>query len=390
MAKALVLDSPPKWTNFRLATLKRVLRLVRTHLGPTLVSHRLAGKTEKLLNPKPSEPSQEADDGLDDRDDIYIFEVEQTLFKVHHSLFRLKIRSSVDSTTASSFVRDSPNTVVLPDTAENFRFFLWDLQAFPYELRQLKSSDLNMTHVVDRLLNITEMAIKHDLSVLESHALESLRNFVLSPCFCHASSKEYSRILRIATTTTLTPNTLLRDLSCRLVQQILRRREPGDPTLLSLAENDPRLQKIQGALYYCELIATEQHFLDRARTQPVFPKTMDVERRMRFLAAHISLSALSEHLCAFAPALLPRGCPSHSTCQDTWAGVWTTAVAVSNTTWISSADVLGRLRVMMPLLKRMVSESPSISIDCSLAALEVTGALRDEVVDTLLDHFSFA
>ncbi|KAJ7160158.1 hypothetical protein C8R46DRAFT_1285585, partial [Mycena filopes] len=393
MTISLTLDSSREWLPFRLAVLKRALRLIRrnTHLGPRLLSsYRLPGKAVgRTLNSKPPrEPlvQEETESVLDDEDEFCIFEVEQTLYKVHHSLFNLKIRSHADFVPASP--RDPSGTVVLQETAENFRFFLWDLQAFPYELKRLKRDSSNLPHVVNRLLSITEMAIKHDLSVLETHALDSLRNFVLSPYFCSASSNEYCRTLRIATTITAqTPNPLLRDLTARLVQQILHHRQPTDPALLHLAETDPRLHTILGALYYCELIATEARLADRASTQPVFPPGMDLERRMRFLAAHISLSALSTRLCASAPPLPARGCRSHSACLDAWADVWATAGAVSNTSWIGSADVLGRLCGMMVLVGQMVSESPTISIDCGLAALEVVGLLHDKVVDGLLDHF---
>jgi hypothetical protein len=70
--------------------------------------------------------------------------------------------------------------------------------------------------------------------------------------------------------------------------------------------------------------------------------------------------------------------------------MWATAVLASETTFLGSADILGRLRIMAPLLRRMVSQAPTMSIDCGLAALEAAVALRDEIIDGLLDYFMFA
>ncbi|KAJ7868275.1 hypothetical protein B0H13DRAFT_2064360 [Mycena leptocephala] len=323
----------------QIAALNRVSRLIRRmHLSPTLVSYPRTGKSGRPLCVVSKDPDAQ------DLDGFGMFEVEQTLFKVHMSLFRLKIWSPADSLGSADSSGNTPaDPVILSDTVENFRFFLWDLQAF---------GDSDVIHLVDRLLSITEMANKHNLSVLETHAVESLRHFVMSPYFHSTSSAQHCRALRIAANSTLSSN-LLRDLSHRLIHHTIRR--------------SPRLQKLQGAIYYRQLIDMEQYFDDRGSVQPVFPP-MDVERRMRFLAAHNSLSALSARLCTSAPVLPSSGCSSHS----------------------ALGDILGRLRVMMPLLRRMVSQAPTMSIDCGLAALEAAVALRDEIIDGLLDYFMFA
>lgn len=82
--------------------------------------------------------------------------------------------------------------VVLSDTAENFRYFLWDLQAFPHELFQMQQGS-DVPHVVERPLNIAEMANKHSLAALEARALMSLRHFILSPYFHSASPTQHCR-----------------------------------------------------------------------------------------------------------------------------------------------------------------------------------------------------
>ncbi|KAJ7490479.1 hypothetical protein FB451DRAFT_1389265 [Mycena latifolia] len=375
MAFSSALHSPPQWIVFRLAALKRASRVIRRLTPPHALDLR-ADRSEKP--PSAGNPL----------DEFIFIEVEQTLFKVHISLFRLELWSPVqsDNSAHSSRQNNTADPVVLSDTAENFRYFLWDLQAFPHELSHMQDGDSDTDHVVGRLLNIAEMANKHSLSSLEARALESLRHFVLSPYFHSASSTQHCRALSLAIRSTA-GHALLRDLSRRLIQRIVRHPSP-DPALIRLIEQDQRLRTIQGAVYYRQLVDMEQHLPGQTAAQPVFPPSMDVERRMRFLAAHISLSALSARLFAAAPPLPPSGCPSHSMCSLAWEDMWAQATATCQSPSLGSADVLGRLRTMAPVLNRMVSEAPTMTVECGLAALEAIGSLRDDIIDGLMNHFA--
>ncbi|KAJ6583932.1 hypothetical protein DFH09DRAFT_263968 [Mycena vulgaris] len=383
MAFSLALHSPPKWVLFRLAALKRA-RLMR-HLTPTLASKFYLG-AERSSDEPPSDQLHDLEENS--LDEFVYIEVEQTVFKVHVSLFRLEAWMPVDN--VDSAYNPSENTadpIILSDTAENFRYFLWDLQAFPHELSHLTDDDCEIFHVVGRLLNIAEMANKHNLSALEARALESLRYFVLSPHFRSAPSAFHCRALSLATRSNL-GHDLLRDLSRRLIHHILRQPASLDPALVSIVEQNHRLRKIQGIIYYRQLVDMEQHIDGRATTQPVFLPSTNVERRMRFLAAHISLSTLSARLWANAPPFPTGGCPSHSLCIRAWENIWGQAAAASQTAPLGSADVLGRLRAMMPILNPMVRDAPTISIECGLAALEAVVSLRDGLINGLMDHFA--
>lgn len=179
----------------------------------------------------------------------------------------------------------------------------------------------------------------------------------------------------------------------RLSHHILRQSSPPDPALIHLIEHDPRLRKLQGAVYYRQLIDLERPLPGSPSAQPVFPSGMDVERRMLFLSAHISLSALCARVSSEAPPIPASGCPSHAMCALAWADMWAQAAAtcclqVGSRTPPQpegSADVLGRLRAMTPVLNRMVTEAPTMSVGCGLAALDAVGAL---IIDGLMGHFA--
>ncbi|KAJ7133516.1 hypothetical protein C8R44DRAFT_870895 [Mycena epipterygia] len=370
-------DSPRKWLVFRLAALNRASRLLR-HLTP-IAAYLHADNSE---SPLPVLPDDRDGKPLDE---FSFFQVEQKLFKVHMSLFRLELWSPALSGNSTQTL-GTADPVVISETADNFRYFIWDLHAFPHELSHLKAGDSDVIPVVERLLNITEMASKHNFSALEIRALESLRQFVLSPYFHSASSAQYCRALSLATRSNF-GHDLLRDLSRRLINRILRPGSSLAPALVCLVEQNSLLQRIRGVVYYRQLIDMEWHPEGRPATQPEFPPFMDVEQRMRFLAAHVSLSAFSARLYATAPSLPADGCRSHPLCLSAWEDIWARAAAAAQTTLLGSADVLGRLRVMTPLLKRMVSEAPLMPVDCGLAALEAVVTLGDNIVDGLMEHF---
>ncbi|KAJ7690345.1 hypothetical protein B0H17DRAFT_1201695 [Mycena rosella] len=380
MAFSSALYSPPKWVLFRLAALKQASRLI-PHLTPTLAPYLREDKSERAS-------SALLDNRGRNQDEFVFLQVDQTLFKVHVCLFRLELWRPADPVCSEEPLPDAipSDPVVLSETVENFRYFLWDLQAFPHELLHLKDGDSDVPHIVRRLLNIAEMANKHSLTSLEARALESLRHFVLSPYFHSASSTQYCDTLTLATRSTL-GHSLLRDLSRRLVHRILRQPSSPDLALVRLVEQDPRLRKIQGAIYYRQLVDMERHLDGRPGMQPTFPPSVDVERRMRFLAAHISLSALSARLCANPPPLPVDDCPSHSACLLAWEAMWTSASS-AEMTLLGSADVLGRLRAMVRVLHGMVAESSTMPVECGLAALEAVGSVREGVIDGLMDHFA--
>ncbi|KAJ7643654.1 hypothetical protein FB45DRAFT_895663 [Roridomyces roridus] len=367
-------DAPTKWVVLNIPAIQRASDLLRRRLS-YLGSARLRS-ARKLRG---------ADGGPQD---IYWFEVEDVMFKVHASLLRLEIGAPLADSVSR---RNALNArVLLSETADNFSHFLWDLQAYPYELSQIGIRITDVSVVIDRALRVAETAVKHNIPILQLRIIHSLRQFVLSSRFRSASSQQHCRLLHIATHTTCGGD-LLRVLSRRLTSVILRRREsPPDPTLISLvssSRDDPHLRRIHGAICYRQLIDMEKHPLG----------TMDVASRTLFLRAHSSLFALTSRICTSAPPLptsISDDCgESHSECERAWSDIWLRAAAVAATPSsmpmqaIGSADVLGKLQAMRGPLERLVAEDPIMSIECALAALECVVELREVIVEGLMNHF---
>jgi len=182
--------------------------------------------------------------------------------------------------------------------------------------------------------------------------------------------------------------------------------------------------------------------------QPFFSPTIDTEHRMKFLAAHTSLTRLWEELVHNPPQVpglwqkssklrkrskstatmrsmssmsnvsvfsLKKNSP-HSDCADTWRKLWHIACLeaqevrrrgpssrlrtglkpglkdekrVESTQNQSTADVLGLLKCAMLRLRRSTAREEGICLDCSLAGLERMDALRDEIIEDLVHMFRY-
>ncbi|KAJ7274086.1 hypothetical protein C8J57DRAFT_251604 [Mycena rebaudengoi] len=354
MALSVLLQSPPKWIVFRFVALNRVAKRIR-HLAPTL--QHLSSE-----NSARDPGNQDVDQILDE---FWVFKVEDAVFKVHASLLRLEVPSP-HRTWLPVYDSVPSSPVILSETAENFRYFLWDLQAFPYEVSLLEHDDLHtasnitsrITALIDRLLNIAETAQRHHLLSLESRSRESLCDFVLSQYFHCASPTQRRRILNIAVrpvstslqSQTDSDNLLLHAFSRRIKRHRNTSRQP-DPALAQSASGKYGVRPIQKAT---DIDAAKQSF--------------------HFLV----------------PPLPSYGCRSHPACLDAWAQIWAQAAGEALQTppsplprpsiftpSTSISPTKATLHLMTPILQRLVAATPLMSVQCGLDALEAFNTVRD-------------
>jgi hypothetical protein len=148
------------------------------------------------------------------------------------------------------------------------------------------------------------------------------------------------------------------------------------------------LRTLQGAAYYRQLINTESFNDSLDIIKPCVPLTMSTEQRTRFFSAHRSLLNLWDHLLTCPPTLIPSGCLSHAECSMNWEHMWFEAGAANEILFCGSADVLGRLKAVMLSLRKSICDAPGLTMQCKMTALEAITALRDEIIDGLMDHFT--
>jgi hypothetical protein len=251
---------------------------------------------------------------------------------------------------------------------------------------QLASTSESNPPSLEKLLNIAELTNKYCIASYESWALERILSLAQSPVgfLRHAPPAICARVLNIAALSN--HKRLLETTTQRLVARMLWS-DVDRQAILSVAEARG-LRSLQGVAYYRELVDLERLSYDGyTATRPIFPASMGLERRMRFLAAHHSLTNLWECVRTSPPVFIESGCGSHTECLTAWTELWVDAAEANQTLRHGSADVLGRLKSMMILLKKTMMESNCITLGCMLSALEAITITRDEIVAGLMDHF---
>jgi hypothetical protein len=235
-------------------------------------------------------------------------------------------------------------------------------------------------------MNIAEIANKYCFASYEAWAVERIYSMAQESTgpFSKASPDLFARVLNIAGLCNHAP--LLDFVSDRLVPRMLWSNMPLE-VITEVAERHG-IRRLIGISYYRQLISIEQGPCgDRVTSFPIFPPAFNVEQRMRFLAAHHSLLKIWESLRTRPLPFYSNGCSTHADCLATWEKLWFDAGMANESFLFDSADVLGRLKIMMLYLRSAVTVSPSMSLQCTLAALEAITTTRDEVIDKLVTLF---
>lgn len=240
----------------------------------------------------------------------------------------------------------------------------------------------------ERLLNIVEMTNKYRFGSYRIWAIETLCLVLQNPAgpLRQAAPELLARVLHVVAR--CEHRTLLDLLTRHLISRLLWYNIRSD-AILEIAERH-RLAKVIGVIFYKQLVALEQVSYDGRIPNPLlFPPGIHVERRMQLVAAQHSLTKLW-HRLRVTPPLFHHddGCVDSEECRRVWVQLWmngTHADALSRLH--GSADVLGRLKMVMINLRKTLSGTASMSVPCTLSALESISQARDDIVDGLIDHF---
>ncbi|KAJ3757454.1 hypothetical protein EV360DRAFT_45992 [Lentinula raphanica] len=348
-------------------------------------------------------------------DTCCILRAENTLFKVHKlvicrdgSAFERKLwfRRSGISLGASD-----ANPLIIRSPPEKFRDLLWVLHAFPPDFYLNPEQDLDDADTdcfvdprslsLHRLLNIAEMSHKYSFRSFECWAVHHIIRTIRCPSPHRPETPGTSStasLLMIALTCELP--SLLYHLVQKLVTKILWYNHVPGVSLVRILEQHrrrhPALSTLLGVVYYRILIDMQTSNADGtypSEPQPIFPPTMNVERRMQFLAAHHRLARAWRDISTSPPLLQSHDHPTrqHESCLKSWEGSWQAACCQAENRarhGVSSADVLGLLKVTMLQLRKLTANSP-ICMDCSLEGLEAVDLLRDQLIEGLIDMFAY-
>ncbi|GLB36619.1 hypothetical protein LshimejAT787_0309070 [Lyophyllum shimeji] len=349
----------------------------RTQYTPGLVRAREAPRLQAVLVRDPVYFAES-------RNGFCAFQVENTLFNVHQVLLSREQSAFVDMLSLPQPAKGAEGSdetpVFLSDTVQQFRDFLWALYAPPNELF--------VETGIDRLLNVAEMANKYCFSSLETWTIERIYALAKEPnsgLLNAAAPDVCGRILGVAI---LCDHQKLQDLVTQhLVSRILWYNTPPE-AVLGIAEKY-QLHTLIGVCYYRQLVNLERTSICRnsRAAHTAFPESIDIEKRLQFLAAQQSLLRLWEHIRSLPPTLSCAGCPSHAECELAWQLMWFQAGEIDEALRQGSADILGRMKALMLALRKAMAEAPSMTMQCKMAALEAITEIRDEVIEGLVTHF---
>ncbi len=238
----------------------------------------------------------------------------------------------------------------------------------------------------ERLLNAVEMTNKYRFESCRIWAIETLCNVVQNTAgpLRNASPELLARVLHVAV---LCDHKVLLDLvTRRLISRLLWYNTRSD-AVLEVAERH-RLAKVIGVIFYKQLVSLEQVSYDGRIPNPLmFPPGINVERRMQLVAAQHSLTKLWNRLRITPPSFHHDGCADPDECREMWVQLWMNSTHADILSRHGSADVLGRLKMVMINLRKTLPGIASMSVPCMLSALESISQARDDIIDELIDHF---
>ncbi|KAJ7600854.1 hypothetical protein C8J56DRAFT_911453 [Mycena floridula] len=331
---------------------------------------------------------------------------------------------------SSSESNDEP--ICLSDKSAEFCDLLHILDAFPTNLPTIEMDETSCRKV-GHLINVAEMAHKYVFRTVEQWAVSSISTIVAEPNSFEPAPVGISdlddtiaRILEIATIGHHA--SLLDTVTRKLITHILWYNLFPGPRLLEVAERhchqNPAVNRVLGVLYYRMLVnlETTKHGNSPIAMppQPKFPPRMNIEKRMRSLAAQQELTNIWNRLSSTPPPL-PSAEPRddvtlsdfplhftslpnpHSCCIKTWSTLWLDAVrhvmahrrAEANVCFhdhrdVNPAAVMENLKQIMLWIRSATSSSNSICVECSLGGLEAIAMIRDEIIDSLAGMFSYS
>lgn len=283
-----------------------------------------------------------------------------------------------------------------------------------------------------RLLNIAELSRKYRYSSYEAWSVDQLHricaggplpfslstprdsssSITLTECIAEDVQNVdslCSRLLNVAYASRHSPLFLVM-IKKLVVQSLWHEFHPG-PVLLDTIETLSRsrsryqrhVQQLLGVVYYRMLVDMKFTIASDKSAVVLFPEDMDVERRMRFLSAHQSLTEMWEDLKHGPPEVNFSGSKEHSGCQANWDRLWGSAAkraefAPCDCSKVRcrtgqhrrhTADVLALLKLTMVSVTQTIEDSQLICTECSLAGLESIDVIRDDIINALGDLFVY-
>ncbi|OAX44325.1 hypothetical protein K503DRAFT_852740 [Rhizopogon vinicolor AM-OR11-026] len=346
--------------------------------------------------------------------------VQNTLFNVHRTILS-KDQSSfgpmftLPQGESTEGLSDDNPIVLQGDSVQEFRHFLWALYALPSELVTLRSpkADLN------RLIDIAKLSSKYSFKSTETWALDAIQELLEqkpSPLFngipmgfafplntrasaLWESKEQIARLLRLAQTCS---HSRLLDTMIQLLRQIISVSLHYAYLAMTLADElnirDLRgvayLEVMQKAAFVCAGGSDDRLYLEgdiQDTSGGMQRLVVSPVQQLRLLSGYHRLSKAWERLRAVPPHFehAPScGATWHQHgCTQSWTDFWKEKTKAEGVLSLGSANVLGRLGVIVKEFDKWGSAS-YMPHDCKVVARRSIHEKVKQIQEALPDYFS--
>ncbi|KAG0703784.1 hypothetical protein DFH29DRAFT_849905 [Suillus ampliporus] len=371
--------------------------------------------------------SEESKDPV--RDDTYymtdgscVLRVQNTLFNVHRtilskdqSFFGCMFTLPQGESKEEGMSDDQP-IVLHGDTVEEFRHFLWALYALPSELMIVRSPKTDLS----RLIDIAKVSSKYTFKSTETWALDAIQEYLernTSPLFSGnplirifptlntrssallESEGQIARLIRLAQ---MCSHSRLLDTMVQLLQKLMSDSLHYSYLAMVIADEfnirDLRgaayLQVMQTSVFVCPGESNSHTYVEGdIQETSEGPQRLVVSpvQQLRLLSGYHRLAKAWERLRAVPPQFdhAPScGATWHQHgCTQSWTDFWKEKTKSEGVLSLGSANVLGRLAIIVKEFDKWGSAT-YMHHDCKSAARRSIHEKVKQIQEALPDYFS--
>ncbi|KAG2155803.1 uncharacterized protein EDB93DRAFT_1247449 [Suillus bovinus] len=364
------------------------------------------------------------------RDDTYymsdgscILRVQNTLFKVHRTIlskdqssFGLMFTLPQGEISGEGMSDDHP-IVLQGDSAEEFRHFLWALYALPSELMIIQSPISKVD--LSRLIDIAKVSCKYSFKSTETWALDAIQEYLernTSPLFndnpliymfrtstTRSSALLEGPIARLIRLAQMCSHSRLMDTMIGLLQKLLSGSLHYSYLAMTLADEfnlrDLRgaayLEVMQTSVFVCSGVANGHTYVEGdIQETSEGPQRLVVSpvQQLRLLSGYHRLSKAWDKLRTVPPQFehAPSCCATwhqNHGCTQSWTDFWKEKTRLEGVLSLGSANVLGRLAVIIKEFDKWGSATYMYH-DCKSAARRSIHEKVKQLQQALPDYFT--
>lgn len=363
------------------------------------------------------------------RDDTYymadgscVLRVQNTLFKVHRTMlskdqsFFGPMFTLPQGDFGEEGMSDDHPIVLQGDTAEEFRHFLWALYALPSELIIVRSPKADLS----RLIDIAKVSSKYSFKSTETWALDAIQEYLernTSPMFNDnplirmfptlntrssallESEGQIARLIRLAQ---MCSHSRLMDTMIQLLQKLMSGSLHYSYLAMTLAD-EFNLRDLRGAAYLgvmqTSVFVCPGAGIGHTYVEGDIQETSEGSQRLvvspvqqlRLLSGYHRLSKAWDKLRAVPPQFehAPScGATWHQHgCTQSWTDFWKEKTRSEGVLSLGSANVLGRLGVIIKEFDKWGSAT-YMHHDCKSAARRSIHEKVKQIQQALPDYFT--